>query len=1859
MAINFNIEPFFDDYSEDKNFYRILFRPGYAVQARELTQLQTILQQQVKRHGDHIFKNGSMVIPGQVSYDTNTPYVKLKQLLPNSSTTTFSILSQVVGKIYEGQTSGVRAIVLTTTPVEVVGATTEPDTLYVKYIRGNTNEAVSSTGKFSSGEIISPVAGSTGLDLQVEESTIDANFIGTGTTASIERGVYYIKDNFVLVPQQTIVLAKYSNAPSVKCGLTVTESVVYPEDDASLLDNALGSPNYAAPGAARYTIDLELTSLPYSTTTDDEDFIPLLTLLNGNLQFIVDKTAYAELEKTLARRTFDESGDYTVNSFPIELRDYRNNDRGAWANNRTYLFGDIVTNSSTTYKCISEHTSPSSGSFSLGSPVRWIADTTPVYNRGLYQGPLVVSAEDTIEEIRALTNKVSVAIEPGKAYVRGYEIEKIATQYLTIDKARDLSTFETQSIDTSPGNYVLIQNVNALPDINETITFYDRYSASDGTAPSGGVVIATARAKQIQLNDTVFGVKRYKLFLFDLAITSGKDFAREAKYMYSVGTGSTAATRFSARIVPTLVQLPGSLSASSSSTTVTGVNTTFTSNLKQHDYVSIGGTAYQVTGVVSSNNSITIDTAISVTAGTLIYRVEAKINEPTRITSTYQLARDAVNTTQNLNYSFYKKTQVASTQSINEPGYVFGAATDSTNYIVVNRETGTHLTFVGTAIPSSEEFSIAGATTNTVTVTINSTSSAGFDFIYNLRKNTTGSASKQKTLTEITDTVTLTDGKATLTKSDGYELSKVLSGVTDITSKFIFDTGERNSHYDLARISLRPDQTQANGSITVTYTYFNPGVGGDYFSVNSHTHSTSGITYQEIPSERISSLDFRPIKNNDGTFTSVIIPKFGEETDAEYNYYLSRIDKLSLNKNGDFILSKGIPSIDPRTPRSPDESMDLYVFDMQPYTFSVSSSSIQVTKIENRRYTMRDIGKLENRINNLEYYTSLSLLEQNTANLKSYDQFGLERPQNGFIVDSFRDQGVGDSTSLDWKASVDMERGELRPFFNQAHVELFELLNANLSRPGANYVVMGDLAVLPYTTTSLVSQLRASRYESVNPFNVFTFNGTVEINPWSDTWFETARRPDVIITDDSRYKAVVAQAEAAGVLGTVWSSWETIWTGEEVIDSRERFQSRGSFRRANVFAVETVATTTTSISSGTRTFIRENVQNTVLSDKIVSTELVPYIRSRKILIRGEGLKPSTRIYGFFDGINVDSYITPSRRLRVTPYQSSTMPTFTVSANVGSNINSDSRKVTGSTGVTTAYTYGEVLIEKLFNGTTTTTTGVTCIVVGQETHEGNNYIYVDNIKGGSLGTSAGSNVYFLEGEFNSSNRVTIVSGGVTVFTDLRSTFTGKLFGTFDIPNTTLVSFRTGQRILRFTDSSTNDEANETTSALTKYEARGVLETYERTILSTKTASIVSENVGTRTQTVTNTGIRERFIGRRDPLAQTFVVSEENGVFITDVDLFFAAKDATVPVRIEIRNTVNGYPGSFILPYSEVIKRPDEVNINTTTGTTATKFTFKSPVYLQGGVEYSLVVLSDSEKYKVWIAQMGEYDAAGNGVIGVQPHLGVLFKSQNSSTWTADQNQDLKFVINKAVFNTGVTATLNVVNQNVETDIPYDLAQVNVNSLTFPDTSLSSEWINTTTSASTPIELGKTVKFSSTQTVKDRVEEAGTPSFKARMTFSSSNPDLSPVIDLSRMGATLVNNLIENTTAVTGDDEDVPTLGIAQAKYVSKRIRLNDPATNLRILFDANIPNEARIDVYYKVSVGSDENFNSTVYTLIDSASSDYVKTSQKTENENRFSETEIFIEELPAFDLLQVKIVLKSSNSAKVPRVKDLRIVAYA
>ena len=104
-----NISPYYDDFDIDKNFYKVLFKPGFPVQARELTTLQSILQNQVESFGSNIFKEGSMVIPGSVTFDNQYSAVKLNAT--NLGVDISLYIKNFIGKTITGQLSGVTASV--------------------------------------------------------------------------------------------------------------------------------------------------------------------------------------------------------------------------------------------------------------------------------------------------------------------------------------------------------------------------------------------------------------------------------------------------------------------------------------------------------------------------------------------------------------------------------------------------------------------------------------------------------------------------------------------------------------------------------------------------------------------------------------------------------------------------------------------------------------------------------------------------------------------------------------------------------------------------------------------------------------------------------------------------------------------------------------------------------------------------------------------------------------------------------------------------------------------------------------------------------------------------------------------------------------------------------------------------------------------------------------------------------------------------------------------------------------------------------------------------------------------------------------------------------------------------------------------------------------------------------------------------------------------------------------------------------------------------------------------------------------------------------------------------------------------
>ena len=257
---DFNVSPYWDDFSIDKDFYRVLFRPGFAVQARELTQLQTILQNQIEQFGNHFFKDGTIVIPGSVAYDDK--YFALKLQSTFGADTVSDYISNYApgyptatseGAIITGATSGVTAQVVKA--VAAVGD--DPDTLFLKYLSSNTTD--NSTTTFTDDEEIKAIRAITGYAADiVSAQCLATSATATGSAASVTEGIFFIRGFMCRTAGSTITLDKYTNTPSYRIGFDITEGLVTPEEDTSLLDNATGSSNYAAKGAHRLKITLTL-----------------------------------------------------------------------------------------------------------------------------------------------------------------------------------------------------------------------------------------------------------------------------------------------------------------------------------------------------------------------------------------------------------------------------------------------------------------------------------------------------------------------------------------------------------------------------------------------------------------------------------------------------------------------------------------------------------------------------------------------------------------------------------------------------------------------------------------------------------------------------------------------------------------------------------------------------------------------------------------------------------------------------------------------------------------------------------------------------------------------------------------------------------------------------------------------------------------------------------------------------------------------------------------------------------------------------------------------------------------------------------------------------------------------------------------------------------------------------------------------------------------------------------------------------------------------------------------------------------------------------------------------------------------
>ena len=1232
---NFNVSPYNDDYSTGKNFHRIMFRPSFAVQARELTQLQTVLQEQVNKLGSHMFEQGSMVIPGDMNYDSEYYYIKIDSIFNAATVETYR--TEFLDKIIESVQSGLKARVIGT----VAATDTDPLTLYIKY-ENTGDDGVTQT--FAAGDtIIATNANNTtttNFKLTTNQTTErsasiqgESTAVGVGSAFLIHKGVYFVNGFFVENTEQVILLEKYSNKPSYRIGWQISESFVTPEEDSSLLDNAQGSSNVNAPGAHRFKMNLTLIKKGL-TETNDTDFIELARTVQGELQKFTKYADYSILEHTLARRTFDESGDYEVRPFVLEKREHLN----------------------------------------VGN------------NRGVF-----TTASGGLE------SKVVFSIAPGKAYVEGYEVETMGSQLVSVDKPRSFDREVDRPIQTPVGNYVLVENVTNIPNINvfEELTLYNRL----GGQPGGGTAVGTARARAFSLHDgdytgTVADI-RFKLGLFDVDMNAGYEFERDVK--------SFDGTSFLADASPNQSTLFGSVTVTNGSTAITGVGTLFNTELKTGDYIFVNGTGPIGPITVVNNLSATLATnytGTTITGGS-VKRFNAKMSEADKKllvfdSNFFRLRKIRGDSTSNpdneqstsytVRRQFTAETSVAGSTNGEvtfnvQDNESFSSAQNLQNYVAINTTNGTVLDLAASNIEVSggglsvKLKSLAGSGLTQNAITVGNT----IALIASVDVSSTAAVEKTKSLvsaatTDITTAVSAAKSNVTLGKADGYRLVSVnmatsfgsysSTNAVDVTNRYTFDTGQRDAYYDLASIRLKPGQPVPTGTLRVTFDYFTHGA-GDYFSVDSY----SSLDYKDIPSyiskdsgqgfELRDCFDFRPRVDDNGTFSGATasipeLPHIGTNLSADFSFHLARTDLIYMDRLGFFKTVSGVPAINAVPPQAPDSGMVMFEVKMSPYV--VDLNEIQTKKFDNRRYTMRDIGKLDKRISNLEFYTSLNLLEKETSSLVLKDDDGNDRLKNGFVVDNFTGHAVGDFESPDYKVAVDFQKREARPMAFSDTIDMVESVSTAATRQTSGYRRHKDgIITLPYTEATFIENNYASDSFDVNPYKVAPFTGEMTLTPYSDDWNDVTRRPDVIVNDDNNFEVINKLAEEMGVTGTVWNSWQNSWFGERQWTGTESWSR--NFTTGNSQGGVSNFTTTSSrrvgtqqvgqVRSGIQTSIESTIDSKEMGDRIVGINMIPFIRSRPVQIIVQNLRPDTKIYAFFDNENVTDYVTPNDTVTVT------------------------------------------------------------------------------------------------------------------------------------------------------------------------------------------------------------------------------------------------------------------------------------------------------------------------------------------------------------------------------------------------------------------------------------------------------------------------------------------------------------------------------------------------------------------------------------------------------------------------------------
>lgn len=1314
LETNLSRSPYYNDYDEAKDYYGVLFKPSVAVQARELNQLQTILQKQIERFGDHVFKSGTIISGVNFRYLPNYQYVKILDLqVDGQPTVPVGYENLFVRSEYQANGSGnvVARIVKTTNGFEQK----DPDlnTLYLQYVSSGDNGTTSAfsngeqltvfskdyplysvnvnngglnfsnsdlavfvsalsvdvaSGIFSNGETITQAT--TGakaqvigvnnsiiantLVLQIKPLTADlantsgntavwafdpgynitgitsgavanvTSLVGSGATGVVTtdslgvvikvtvqsggnnyiippyvgikptsgtaslatlnlnaknfkaqltiannsftapvgngyafattEGIIYQKGYFLRVDPQVIVVDKYSSSPNnVVVGFSTSEGTSNVNTDSTLYDNALGTPNYTAPGADRLKLVPTLVTANSEAAAANVEFFTLVEFKNGEPYKENRNTIYNTLGKEFARRTAETSGDFVVDQFLVVTKDK--------------------------------------------DPVAGLSNTT--HN--------------------------SVVADPGLAYISGERVQTLKNTYLDVRKSTTTLTKNNQTITANYGNYIRVKELagNFNFKTGATVALYSTaqtYLTSRKTPTAGNITMTgsqtgTARVRSLVYESGEPGTPSaiYRLYLFDIKMNAGKVFrdirsifyngtydgvadvelefnasrnvteavlkdtdnnnilfttglnavkvANDVSYTYRttkedatlyanglvsislIASGeqfpyTADATLTDAALEDIIVvplanteaaaNLTGTVTVTSSSNVVTGSSTTFINDLAVGDYVKVAanGTAVDVRRVTAITNATSL-----------------------RVDSNFSYSNTAA-AVKKYFPSFYPIP-------LNRTNRVVNTGPSSTTLKINTNET------LSGSVSAAVTYNVKRSTATESTKTV---------YRDNFVKLYTGNNSATST------------GPWCLGTPDAVRLKNVYLGNTsgdlDVTKHFYIDQGHDGNFYGQAYLVKKGSSSLALSNtqwLLVKYDTFKSS-GEGFLTVSSYSindskslaASSNAVNTMEIPEvitadkkyfDLRDTFDFRPYVANTVALANTeaaasinpantenfnsndkLFPAPDSEITFDAEYYLSRVDRVVTKKDGSFVVLEGTPTVtNAKPPRKPIDSITLAIVSSTPYPslpMSVNSNNLEMLnknvgnelgeinnriglyttsittslfeeRSQTRSYTMSDISTLEKRINQLEYYVSLNLLETQVKDLVIPSSLtpSVNRFKNGFFVDNFDDYTFAEQSSKDFSCKIEQSLSELHPKTKQFNLNsLFSRVDATTN----NAIIQGKSILLPFVEEVLIKQDLAT--STVNSDGKKTnYAGSAIVSP---TTFRIRTRGEIKITPD-------------------------------------------------------------------------------------------------------------------------------------------------------------------------------------------------------------------------------------------------------------------------------------------------------------------------------------------------------------------------------------------------------------------------------------------------------------------------------------------------------------------------------------------------------------------------------------------------------------------------------------------------------------------------------------------------------------------------------------------------------------------------